>query len=419
MNRSLIKKKFIDNFLSLSLLRILTLIVPLITYPYLIRVLGSEKYGLVMWAWSIDYFFIIFVNFGFNLSVTKYISIHRDNKKKISEIVSTTLATKNLLFIVSLLFFLIMVNTIPKIEEHKELFIYTFTLTLGETLMPIWYFQGIEKMRYTAMITAFVKIGFAALVFIVVKNQSDYLKVPLMYASASLISALIAYYLIFFKHNIQLVRPKVYDIIYYIKDSSALFLSSSLSIIKDSLTIVFIEKFLGLSAVAYFDIAQKFVNILITPFHILASVLFPHISKTKDFILLKKVILISSLVAIFLYILTFVFRYQIVWLLSGKENIQLEILLSILSLSVIFANIASLLGTNGLVIAGRNKKLFLSSLYGTIFYLILLTVLILFSKLSILAVAICVVIGYVVDMFFRWYFLDGIIWQNNIYKGEN
>jgi len=403
------KKKFIENFLSLSLLRVFTLVVPLVTYPYLIRTLGSEKYGLVMWAWSIVSFFILFINFGFDLSVTKYISINRDNKNKISEIVSTTLAAKNLLFFISFLFFLIILNIIPQMEKHTKLFLYTFSLTLGETLMPIWYFQGIEKMRYTAIITAFVKIGFAALVFIIIKNQNDYLKVPILYAIASLISALIAYYLIFSKDNIHLIKPKIYNIIYYIKDSVALFFSSSLSVIKDNLTIIFIEKFLGLSVVAYFDIAQKFVNILITPFHILASVLFPYISKTKDFKLLKKVTLISSIVAIILCVLTFIFKNKIVQFLYGKENNQIEILLSVLSLSIIFANISSLLGTNGLIVARRNKKLFLSSLYGTVFYVCFLIGLVLFSKISVVNVAICVIIGYIIDMCFRGYYLKGIL----------
>jgi len=93
----------IRNFSYLSILKVVTLVVPLITYPYLLQVLGSKNYGLVVWVWSISNFFIVFVNFGFDLNITKYISIHKRNKTKVSEIVSTTISAKLFLFMMALL----------------------------------------------------------------------------------------------------------------------------------------------------------------------------------------------------------------------------------------------------------------------------------------------------------------------------
>jgi PST family polysaccharide transporter len=405
------KNKFIENFFSLTVLRVLTLIVPLVTYPYLIRVLGSESYGAVMWTWSIVNFFILFINFGFNLSVTKYISIHREDSKEVSKIVSTIIMTKFLLFIISTMLFTLLVFSIPKMAENSELFFLTFLLTIGETMMPIWYFQGIEQMKYTAIITSFVKLFFTVLVFVVIENPDDYLKIPLLYAFASFLSALFAYYIIFYKHNVQIIRPKLVDITFYIKDSVALFLSSSISVIKDSLTIIFIENYIGLSAVAFFDIAQKFVNILLTPFHIVATVLFPHMSKTKNFELLKKTMLYTTLVAIGFYLLTYAFDDSIVSLLYGKRNEVVESILYILSFSIIFANLASLLGTNGLVVVSRNKKLFLSSFYGFLFFIGVLLFLSSFQKLEIVYIAYSIVVTYMVDMLVRIWYMRDILWQ--------
>ena len=383
----------------------LTLIVPLVTYPYLIKVLGSEKYGLIMWAWSIVNFFIIFINFGFDLSVTKYISINKGNKTKISEIVFTTLAAKTILFFISLIIFLFLINFTPNIKENKKLFLYTYCLAIGETIMPIWFFQGIEQMKYTAIITSFVKIGFTILVFLLIKKSNDYLKVPLLYALSSIISALFAYYLILFKYRIKFLFPKLSNILFYFKDSFALFLSSSISIVKESVTIIFIEKYIGLSFVAYFDIAQKFVNILLTPFHILSTVIFPYMSKAKNFVLLKKVIVFSTIISIIIYILIFIFSKNIVFFLVGNINTLVENILRILAFSIIFANIASLLGTNGLVVIGKNKKLFLSSLYGILVYFFILIIISNFFHITIELVTIFVVISYFIDMLFRIYYL--------------
>jgi len=387
----------------------LTLIVPLITFPYLIQTLGSENYGLIMWAWSIVNFFLLFINFGFNLSITKYIAINRDNKEKISEIISTTILTKIFLFLCSMVIFLYLLLLFPKISEHKELFVFTFLFTLGETMMPIWYFQGIEKMKYTAIITSFVKIFFTILVFLVIKEERDYIKVPLLYAVASLLSVLFAYYIIYVQDKIIFKKPKVSDVWFYLKDSVVLFLSGSISVIKDGITILFIEHYMGLSAVAFFDIAQKFVNILLTPFHILSTVLYPHLSKTKDFKLLKKAMGYSTIIAIILYVGSYCTNSWIVTLLYGTPNSTIESILMILAFSIVFANLASLMGTNGLVVMGENKKLLQASIYSFILFMLMILMTFVFNIISLKMIAYIIVVTYFIDFSFRIIYMKDIL----------
>jgi PST family polysaccharide transporter len=406
-----VKNRFIENFFSLTLLRVITLIVPLLTFPYLIRVLGSENYGLVMWSWSIITFFTLFINFGFNLSVTKYISIHRDDKDKLSEIVSTAIATRLFLFFIALIIFLVLVELVPKMHENRVLFYLFFGLTIGETLMPIWYFQGIEKMKYTAIITSTVKILFTVLVFWVIKEKSDYMKVPILYAVASIASALIAYSIILFRDRVTLRKPTIKNMKFYIKDSVALFLSDSLFVVQGNITILFIEHYLGLSAVAYFDLLQKFINILITPFHILAKVLYPHIARVRDFVLLKRVIFFSTILSISLVIVIYILKYNIILLLFGKENSDLELLISLFSIAVIFSNISSLLGKNLLVVLGRNNKLLISILSGLIVYITLLYMMISSEQSTLELIVISITFSYAVDMISRIYFGKDILWQ--------
>ena len=94
-------KQLLSNFLSLTTLQAFTYILPLITLPYLVRVLGTEKFGLVMFAQAFIIFFNIFVDYGFNLSATREVSVNRDNKNKLTEIYSSVISIKLLLLVVS------------------------------------------------------------------------------------------------------------------------------------------------------------------------------------------------------------------------------------------------------------------------------------------------------------------------------
>ncbi|ASS97999.1 MULTISPECIES: oligosaccharide flippase family protein [Geobacillus] len=85
------KKRLFENFLSLATLQGLNYILPLLTLPYLVRVLGPDNYGLVAFAQSFIQFFIILVDYGFNLSATNQIAIYRDNKKKELKVFSVLL----------------------------------------------------------------------------------------------------------------------------------------------------------------------------------------------------------------------------------------------------------------------------------------------------------------------------------------
>ena len=116
-------KVLFKNFTSLSILQISNYLFPLITLPYLVRVLGPGKYGLVNFAAAFAAYFTIITDYGFNLSATQEISVNRDNPKRVSEIFSSVFTLKMLFFVISTLIFLPIVFVFPSIQRKPD-FIY-------------------------------------------------------------------------------------------------------------------------------------------------------------------------------------------------------------------------------------------------------------------------------------------------------
>ncbi len=104
VKRSKSHKVLIENFSYLAFLQVFLLLYPLITYPYLVDVLGKEIYGIVLTAQMLASYASLFIDFGSNFVCAKHVSINRDNKAKLSEILSNVLFVRLVIFIIFFLY---------------------------------------------------------------------------------------------------------------------------------------------------------------------------------------------------------------------------------------------------------------------------------------------------------------------------
>ena len=106
---------------------------------------------------SFVYYFAIFIDYGFAYSATREISINRNDKNKITEIFSVVMQIKFLFVIFSFFIMLFIVNFFDKFNSNIELYYFTFIYVFGQAMMPIWYFQGNEDMKYVTYVNLTAK----------------------------------------------------------------------------------------------------------------------------------------------------------------------------------------------------------------------------------------------------------------------
>lgn len=178
------------NFFSLTFLKGLEYLVPLILVPYLVRTLGLERYGTVQTAVSFMYIFLVITNFGFNYSAAREISINRDNPEKASRIAGAIIALKSLLMCVSFIIMLFMAISLPSLNSELGLVIITFGFIIGDVLFPVWLYQGYEKMYYLSRFQIIARIILFIGVLSLVHEPEDYLLYPSLYYGTQVIMAI-------------------------------------------------------------------------------------------------------------------------------------------------------------------------------------------------------------------------------------
>lgn len=254
-------KTILTNFFSLGVIQGTNFILPIIVLPYLVSVVGLAKYGSVALAQSFVFYWIMFADYGFNLSTTREIALFKDDKKRISEIVSSTLFAKSILCLIALVGFVLLINTIPMFFQNKNLYYFGFMMVVGQSLIPVWFFQGIEQMKFITYINLGSKAIQTVLIFLLVKQPSDYVYVLLFYGIGSLIGGVGAVWLMVSRFAVKLTLPSRVNIMHELKKGWYIFLSHfSINIYTNS-NIFILGFFANEVIIGYYSIADKVVAI--------------------------------------------------------------------------------------------------------------------------------------------------------------
>lgn len=376
------KKRLITNFLSLASMQGLNFILPLVTLPYLLQVVGPGKFGLISFAQALIQYFILFTDYGFNLVATKEISLNRENKKKLSVIFSTVMVVRSILLIFSFLVLIILILFIPKFQKDSIIYLLTFGMVVGNVMFPIWFFQGIEHMKVISLLNIVSKLIFTIGIFVFVKNETQFLYVPILNSLGYIAIGFIGLYLVIFRYRIQILKPSIEDIKHQLKEGWDIFVSNLVTSLYTTSNIFILGFFASNTIVGYYSSAEKVVKAIASVVGPLIQTVYPFLAKALNeskqaaLNMINKIFYLISIVMGILSLFVGVFAEDIVNIALGPEYQSTIPLLQILAALPLILGWASVFGILTMINFDYKKELSRIYIFSGILSIILMALLI-------------------------------------------
>jgi len=367
-NQKSISKNYIYN----TILKVLNIVFPMVTFPYIARILNASGIGKINFSVSIISYFILISRIGIPMYGIRECAKHRDDKEKLTKTVQEILIINfGSLILTLILFYIILFNSAILINYKDILLI--LSINIVSTSIGIeWFYQAVEEYKYITLRNIFVKVVSLILIFLLIRDESDYN----LYAFILVISVSLSYIYNFIhsRNYINLFkRYSSYDFKRHIKPILLLFAMSVSVSIYTNLDKVMLGILSGDEAVGYYTSANKMIKSIIVLVTSLGTVLLPRISyyiKNNQIEevnrLINKSLNFILLMAIPAAIGVFMLAKSIIIIFAGGEYMEAITTIKILSPVIIVIAIGNLFGVQILISYGKEKLTLISTSIGAI-----------------------------------------------------
>lgn len=348
-------KRVFVNMGWLSLIQIASYAFPLITMPYLARVIGVDGFGKIAFASAVVVWFQTITDWGFNFSGTREVARNADDNSKLSEIYSNILWSRLLLMIICFGILIALIFIIPKFWDNRYVILLTFLLIPGNIFCPDWFFQGLQKMKFMTISNVIAKSVFTGAVFIFIRNSGDYLLQPLLLSLGYITSGCFSTYIIIKKWGIKINRPNFEKILQATRSSRDIFINNIMPNFYNSVSVILLGYFHGSSANGMLDAGARFVTIGQQINHIISRAFYPLLAKEMNYHTFFRYLnlIIALLGSLLLCILS-------PWLITTFFTTSFDgsiMICRILSISIFFMALNGTFGTNYLILHGQERLL--------------------------------------------------------------
>lgn len=343
----------LKNFSFLAILQIFNMVLPLVTIPYVISVVGAENYGLLAFSLATIMYFNIIVDYGFNLTATREVAVHREDLSKLKEIFGSVITIKAILMLLCFIVLLILVFFVDVFSQHSKLYLFTFGIVVGQAFFPIWFFQGMENMKYITYLNIISKSLFTVAIFIFLKEENDVFLVPLFNSLGGCFSGIVSLFILKKQFKVVFEFQKIEIIKKYLKDSWDVFVIDFLPNMYNNFSTFLLGFFAPLEFVGFYALASKLIGVLNSFLYVLRNATFPYLN--KDSSKMQMITKITVGVGIVFSVCVFAFSGFLVPLVFGTTGENSLLYIYILALSPLFLSIGIAYGNNKLLILKKDR----------------------------------------------------------------
>lgn len=272
------ERKLLGNIFWLFSLQGLNYVIPLAVLPFLVRRLGIERYGMIAFAQSLAQYFVIFTDYGFNLSATKQIARVRSDKDSVSNVFCCVVVIKILLMAVSAAVLAALLIAVPRFRADWILYLVAFVAVIGTVMFPLWLFQGMEEMKYVSLISGGCKAGAAILLFVFVRDGSQYVLALAILSSGMLATGVVGCVFAVYRFRIAVRIPDRADLAGTLKDGWHLFVSTAATTFYTNSNVFLVGMLAGSAQAGYFSAAEKIVRGLQGLLVPITQAIYPHVN---------------------------------------------------------------------------------------------------------------------------------------------
>lgn len=273
--------KLIKNTLFLSLVQVINYVFPLITIPYVSRIIGPEGYGIFNYSTAFIGYFILLIAYGFDLTGTRKIAKANGDKNVINNVISEVLSARILLFLFSIIFFAVALQFFQPIQKNLWTVSILFVGCLGTIISPQYIFQGLEELSIFAKLNFIKGILNTVLIFTLIKKSDDYIFLAVLntFFIISINVFLFVYGIWKFKLSVKLISiNKSLKIIF---NERIIFFSTVVISLYTSTNTIVLGFFADNKEIGYYTTGQSFLSIVNSIVAMpLSTAIFPFVGKS-------------------------------------------------------------------------------------------------------------------------------------------
>jgi PST family polysaccharide transporter len=272
-------KNVLHNFFQLVLIQAFGILTPIILTPFILQKVGLEEYGIIATAQSLSVFFILLTDFGFNVTTVRKLAQSQQDQSTQHKIIESVLILKLLLFLIAAISYVGMVFLIPHFRDQQNIYLSSFMLVMGQTFLPIWYYQGTGQLRKTSLPILVSKLLTIIVMLWLVRGPDDSHWVNLVFGTGTLISGIILHIPILKKHSIRFRLMQRQWLWQEFKENLPMFSSNLCTVLYANSTMLLMSFILNPTQLGYYGLADKLLQWIKSGLVLIHNAVYPTLCK--------------------------------------------------------------------------------------------------------------------------------------------